>query len=117
MTTTPDRIVASFLLQNGGLSERAIGCKFRGKKPGTWREVTRIGGHGRDILYRDHTGNARVNLYITFLAWIDKKAPVILPGEDFQDDDTLPRTVRMLRDRGYSREDIVRAFDEIGGKK
>lgn len=120
MTTTEDRTVASFLLQNGGLSERAIGCKFRGKKPGTWREVTRVRfsrTEGATVRYIDQDGRTGGMFVSSFLTLSDRYSSASLPGKDFQDDDTLPRTVRMLRDRGYSREDIVRAFDEIGGKK
>ncbi len=84
MSDGNDHSPTGFLRQDGGLHRDAIGCKFRGKKAGTWRQVNGLTYDGYHISYSDHRGREASCWISTFFNWIDRKATVALPviGKD-----------------------------------
>ena len=71
-----------FIGANGGLVPRAIGCRFLGRKPGTWRVVRGRYSSGMNIGYEDNNGRLSSCWISTFLRWVDKKQPVLVPDAE-----------------------------------
>lgn len=106
-----DRSVAGLRATNGGLVPRAVGCTFAGKIPGTWRRITALGEQGVGVAWVNERGKTGYAFVSTFLGWIDRSRLVARPGEAL-DCDILRSTIKMLRDKGYSKEQIAAALGD-----
>lgn len=69
---TENALLCEFICTNGGLSAKAIGQRFYGKKPGTWRRIRQINGNGTEITYDSERGLRWLCSARTFISWVDR---------------------------------------------
>ena len=65
-------ILKDFLVNRYKFLPSVKGVKFYGKKPGTFRVVTKVFGLGTEIYYKDHNNREGGCLAGTFIRWVDK---------------------------------------------